>query len=79
MNIVPMSQLKYLILLSCISLLTACGQKGPLVVKDTLLDIDRAYPNKVKSVPETTHGAITPLTKTVKQKDLELRKEGYKS
>ena len=79
MNIVPMSQLKYLILLSCISLLTACGQKGPLVVKDTLLDIDRAYLNKVKSVPETSHDSITPSIKTVKQRDLELQMEGYKS
>jgi len=79
MNIVLMSQLKYLILLSCISLLTACGQKGPLVVKDTVLDIDRAYLKKVKPVPETTYGSITPSIKTAKQKDLELRKKGYKS
>ncbi len=78
MNIVSMSHFKYLILLSCVSLLMACGQKGPLIVKDSASDIDQAYVNKVKSVPVATQDSIAASKKIPKQKDLELHNEEYK-
>ncbi len=78
MNIVPMSHFKCLILLSCVSLLMACGQKGPLIIKDTSLDIDRAYANTVKSVPVATQDATVASIKIAKEKEFELPEEGYK-
>ncbi len=77
MNIVPMSHFKYLIVLGCVSLLMACGQKGPLVVKDTSLEIDRTYINKVKSDSVTAQLSIAPSAKAAKQRDPELQREGY--
>lgn len=79
MNTVTMSQLKYLILLSCISLFPGCGQKGPLVINDTALEIDRAYQNKIKPVPQATQGSTISTTQALKQKELELLNKGYKS
>jgi len=76
MNIVPMSHLKYLIFLSGLSLLMACGQKGSLVVNDTALN--QAYAKKVKPVPVAAPSPKTPLIKTAKQRGSELDNKGYK-